>query len=123
MRYFYSTLIIILGGLAALCIWFPRFRTHWRGTRFPFGPVSCAGLAFLLFAFGAAFLVSDSIRERYGGWIVAAVATAWCVGAVGYFIDRRAHYETVVRPSLAPPEEHSNAEPPIEKKDPTFFMR
>jgi hypothetical protein len=43
--------------------------------------------------------------------------------ALALIYRRRAHFQTVVNPSLAPPLGRSSDEPPIEKKDPSFSAR
>lgn len=63
MKMISPILMILCGVLAALGIWFPRLRAHWKGTRIPCGPLSCSGFALLFIGGGVVFLVIDSISE------------------------------------------------------------
>jgi hypothetical protein len=82
----------IVGGIyAALGIWFPRLRAHWKGSRIPCGPVSCAGFAVFFISLGLCFLVGDAIPERHRIWLFFPVMLSWIVGAIGYALDSRAY--------------------------------
>ena len=80
---------IVVGAFAALGIWFPRFRGHWKGTRMACGAVSCAGFALFFLSLGTAFLCAEAVPEKHRIWFVFPVLLAWIATAAGYALDAR----------------------------------
>lgn len=82
---------IAVGIYAALGIWFPRLRGHWKGTRIQSGALSCAGFAIFFLTIGVTFLTAESVPERHRIWFVFPGIIGWILGAAGYTLDVRKH--------------------------------
>src|SRR5262245_60651704 len=82
---------IVVGVFAALGVWFPRFRGHWKGTRMTCGPVTCAGFALFFLGLGIAFLCADAVPEHFRIWFTFPVILAWTLTGAGYALDARAY--------------------------------
>jgi hypothetical protein len=91
MKMISPILMILCGVLAALGIWFPRLRAHWKGTRIPCGPLSCSGFALLFIGGGVVFLVIDSISEGDRIYFGFPAIVGFILAATGYAIDTRAN--------------------------------
>jgi hypothetical protein len=103
MQKIFSIFAVVVGIHAALGIWFPRFRAHWKGTHMACGPVSCAGFALFFIGLGTVFLVGDAVPERYRMGLILPVIVSWLLAAVGYALDSRAYARSSPEPSTPSP--------------------
>jgi hypothetical protein len=88
------------GIYAALGIWFPRFRGHWKGTKMTCGPVSCAVFALFLIGIGTVSFVGDAVQERHRIWLLLFIIVSWILGAIGYVLDGRTYARISPQPSI-----------------------
>ena len=88
------------GIYAALGIWYPRFRGHWKGTRMACGPVSCAGFALFLIGIGTVSIAGDAVQERHRIWLILFIIVSWILGAIGHVLDSRTYARSSPRPLI-----------------------
>src|SRR5262245_40589294 len=105
MSKLFGVIGLMVGVFAALGIWFPRFRGHWKGTRMACGPVSCAGLALFFLGLGTAFLFADAVPEKQRIWFIFPIINAWILSGAGYALDARAYSRrSLLSPILRQPQ-------------------